>query len=59
MAEKFIPYEKLSKKEQKKRNARQRNDWQMVKPATQVHKSKKDYNRKREKEKITKGDYDV
>lgn len=44
--EKFIPYEKLSKKEQKKRNAKQRLDWGMVKPYTRTENSKKDYSRK-------------
>ena len=44
--EKFIPYEKLSKKAQKEKNAKQRLDWGMVKPCTRVEKSKKDYSRK-------------
>lgn len=39
--EKFIPYDKLSKKAQKEKNKKQRLDWGMVKPCTRVEKSKK------------------
>ena len=34
--EKFIAYEKLSKKEQKKLNAAKRGSWGLVKPITKV-----------------------
>ena len=43
---KFIPYEKLSKKEQRKRNAQQRLSWGMVKPYTRTETCKTDYTRK-------------
>ena len=46
---KFVPFEKLSKKEQKKRNAQKRGDWGLTKPITKVVPSKKVYNRKKEK----------
>lgn len=58
MSDKFIPYDKLSKKKQKEHNAKQRQDFGMVKPIGIVFKSKKDYNRKKIKEKIRKGDFD-
>ena len=32
--EKFIPFEKLSKKEQRRRNAQRRGSWQGVSPVT-------------------------
>lgn len=44
--EKFVTKKKMSKKAQKKINSIDRNTWGMVKPATQVFKSKKTYNRK-------------
>ena len=34
--EKFIPYQKLSKKEQKKLNAEKRRDWNGASPVTRV-----------------------
>lgn len=46
---KFVSYDKLSKKEQKKRNAQKRGDWGLTKPITKVVPSKKVYNRKKEK----------
>lgn len=58
MAEKFIPYEKLSKKKQKERNAKQRGSFGLVKAYTQTHKTKKDYNRQNEKLKVRKGEFD-
>lgn len=39
--EKFVTKKKMSKKVQKKINSIDRNTWGMVKPATQVFKSKK------------------
>ncbi len=45
--EKFIPYEKLSKKEQKKLNSAKRNDWKGLNPVTRIADSKsKKYSRK-------------
>lgn len=45
--EKFVPYEKLSKKEQKKIDAEKRRDWNGIDPATKVvDKDKKAYKRK-------------
>ena len=45
--EKFNPYEKLSKKEQKKRNAARRNTWGTMSPITRKPISSKAYNRKK------------
>ena len=45
--EKFIPYEKLSKKEQKKRNAARRNTWGDVNPTTRKPENSRAYNRKK------------
>ena len=44
---KFIPFDKLSKKEQKKRNQAKRGDWKEINPITKVVPSKKIYNRKK------------
>ena len=44
--EKFIPYDKLSKKEKRKRNAAKRSMWQ-IKPTSRIKDSAKVYNRKR------------
>jgi hypothetical protein len=43
----FVPYEKLSKKEQKKINAQKRKDWNGVVPVTRKVENKKVYNRKK------------
>lgn len=48
MAEKFIPKEKRSKKEQKAMNALQRNVWTRN-PATRIKESIKQYNRNKTK----------
>ena len=46
--EKFVPFEKLSKKEQKKRNAEKRRDWGGISPVTRVAgDEKKHYTRKK------------
>ncbi len=42
---KMIPFEKLSKKEQKKRNATKRGSWGDVKPVTRRSENPKAYNR--------------
>lgn len=44
---KLIPLNKQSKKEQKKFHARNRRDWNGLKPTTRVVKSKKVYDRKK------------
>jgi len=45
--EKFIPFEKMSKKEQKKLNSAQRRDWNGIDPVTRVaQENKKAYKRK-------------
>lgn len=44
---KLIPLNKQSKKEQKKYHARNRRDWNCLKPTTRVVKSKKVYDRKK------------
>ena len=44
---KFIPYEKLSKKQQKAVNAAKRKSWDGVNPVTRVSVSEKAYNRAR------------
>ena len=48
--EKFIAYEKLSKKEQKKLNSAKRGSWGFVKPITKVKESAKIYNRKKKQD---------
>ena len=45
--EKFVSYEKLSKKKQKELNAAKRSTWGLVKPITKVKPSAKLYNRKK------------
>ena len=45
--EKFIPYEKLSKKEKRKLDAMKRGSWGDVNPDSRKVESKKTYNRKR------------
>ena len=45
--EKFIPYEKLSKKKQRAYNLKQRGTWGALNPVTRKVESKKIYNRKR------------
>lgn len=45
--DKYIPYEKLSKKEKRKVNAAKRNTWGDLNPVTRKPPSSKAYNRKR------------
>lgn len=45
--EKMIPFEKLSKKEQKKRNAANRGSWGAIKPVTRKAENPKAYNRRK------------
>ena len=42
----FIPYEKLSKKEKKKIDMKKRGSWNGVDPVTKISKNKKIYTRK-------------
>ncbi|MBE6614647.1 MAG: hypothetical protein E7631_05000 [Ruminococcaceae bacterium] len=52
--EKYIPYEKLSKKKQKEWNARQRSDWGALNPVTRKSDKPGVYNRSAEKKKARK-----
>lgn len=45
--EKFIPYEKLSKKEQRKRNAQKRGSWYGINPVTRKPPNSRAYNRQK------------
>lgn len=45
--EKFVPYEKLSKKEQRKRNAQKRGTWYGLNPVTRKPQNSNAYNRQR------------
>ena len=45
--EKFIPYEKLSKKEQKKLNNARRNTWGQMNPTTRKPENSRAYNRRK------------
>lgn len=44
--EKFVPFEKLSKKKKKEHNAQHRNDWGDIKPTSKVVESAKLYKRR-------------
>jgi len=43
--EKYVPYEKLSKKEQKKLNNARRNTWGSISPVTRKPENSRAYNR--------------
>ncbi|MDO5150013.1 MAG: hypothetical protein Q4D76_11530 [Oscillospiraceae bacterium] len=45
--EKFIPFEKLSKKKQREINNLKRSDWGSLNPVTRKTENKKAYNRKK------------
>lgn len=47
---KYIPFEKLSKKEQKRINTAKRNDWGLTNPVTKRVESRKAYNRNHAKQ---------
>lgn len=49
MATKYIPYEKLSKKEKRKADAAKRNTWGELNPVTRVPENSKAYNRSKAK----------
>lgn len=46
---KFVSFEKLSKKEQRRRNAEKRGSWNGVNPVSRIVPNKKAYDRRREK----------
>lgn len=50
--EKFIPYEKLSKKKKRKMDAEKRNTWGSVNPVTRVPENTKAYKRSKVKASI-------
>lgn len=54
---KFIPYEKMSKKQQKEVNNKKRNDWGICKPITKVIESDKKYSRKIKHKRLTFDNY--
>ncbi len=43
--DRFVPYEKLSKKAQKEFNAKKRSDWGLCNPATRQEENRKAYKR--------------
>ena len=45
--EKFIPYEKLSKKKQREHNAQRRGTWGQLNPVTRKPENPKAYNRRK------------
>ena len=45
--EKFVPYEKLSKKEKKKRDSARRNTWGELNPVTRKPENSRAYNRRK------------
>ena len=45
--EKFVPFEKLSKKEQRKRNRAKRSEWGPLSPVTRRSANPKAYNRRK------------
>lgn len=45
--EKFIPFEKLSKKEKQKQNGQRRNTWGALNPVTRKPENPKAYNRRK------------
>ena len=47
---KFIPYKKLSKRKRRELDSEQRGSWGTVNPVTRAIKSRKVYDRNREKE---------
>ena len=57
--EKFIPYEKLSKKEKKKRNLELRGSWGALSPVTRRGETPKIYRRAKEKAQLRKEDPDA
>ena len=56
--EKFIPYEKLSKKEKRKQNQAKRQTWGALNPVTKKPENSRAYNRKKFKGRTHEG-YDI
>ena len=52
----FVSYEKLSKKEKRRVNARKRKSWQGTTPVTRRTENKKKYNRKKIKARLSDDD---
>ncbi len=52
LMEKFVPYEKMSKKAQKELNAKKRGDWGICNPVTRQEENKKAYRRHDKHKKI-------
>ena len=50
--EKFIPYEELSKKEKRKRDAMMRNTWGPLNPVTRKSENPRAYNRRKARKRI-------
>ena len=50
--ERWVPYEKLSKKKQRELNAKKRGSWHGVNPVTRKTKNAKAYDRKRHGKRI-------
>lgn len=45
--EKFVPFEKMSKRRQREENQRKRSNWGNISPVTRKSENKKIYNRKK------------
>ena len=56
--EKFVPYEKMSKRKQRVFNQKQRRDWGLTNPATRKEKNVKAYDRKKLRSMDRKGQWD-
>ena len=57
--EKFIPYEKLSKKKQRERNKEKRGSWGALNPVTRKSENAKAYNRKKARQWSYQDQHDV
>ncbi len=55
--ERFVSYEKLSKKEKRRVNARRRKSWQGASPVTRRAENKKKYSRKKIKARLSDDDF--
>ena len=55
--EKFVSYEKLSKKKKRQINARKRKSWQGTSPVTRRAENKRKYNRKKIKARLSDDDF--
>lgn len=54
----FVPFDKLSKKEKRRRNNEKRNTWGALNPVTRVPDSSKKYNRNKRKQEEKGYEYD-